>query len=291
MKKISFTKMSGAGNDFILLDKKINPSFELVPDVVGKLCHRRTGIGADGILVIGDHPDYDFTMEYYNSDGSTGTLCGNGARCALWYAQISGRLKNGPLARFLSSDVVYSGEILAENRVKFNLANPKDFRFNFDLVACEQYALASYVHTGSPHVVVNIQQIFEDIKRKDPLYKEISKLPVYDLGREIRYLPEFAPGGTNVNFIDIKDGIVHIRTYERGVEDETLACGTGSVASALICYFNYGLKPPVNLITKNGSQLVVNFEVDENKDVKNVSLSGPAEVTFSGEFFQTMYFK
>ncbi|MGE5399919.1 MAG: diaminopimelate epimerase [Ignavibacteriales bacterium] len=287
MKKISFVKMSGAGNDFVLFDKKVTPALILSPQGIKKLCARGTGIGADGVLVIDDRSGYDFSMEYYNADGSTGTLCGNGARCALKYAELSGRL-SGTGASFISNGNSYSGEILNSGRVRFNLGNPKDLNLDISIWAAGQMIPASFIHTGSPHLVIKADVLRKDPDNPDSAYDNLETLPVVNIGRELRYSDYFAPEGTNVNFIKVSDNKVQIRTYERGVEDETLACGTGSVASALICYLKENMRPPISLVTRSGSELVVDFRINGNK-IDNLSLSGPAEVTFTGEFFSNLY--
>jgi diaminopimelate epimerase len=280
MEKISFTKMSGAGNDFIIIDKDSNPHFDAGDSVIKNLCNRRNGIGADGLITIENSADMDFQMSYYNADGSGSTLCGNGARCAIYMAGLSGRIKNGKTI-FASNNIKYSGEILNDNKVKFNFNSPADFRDKVSLNAGNVSLTASYIHTGSPHVVVNINDITAG---EGKTYKTIADVPVFSLGREIRHLKEFEPAGTNVNFIEIKDNKIYIRTYERGVEDETLACGTGSVASALIGNFIYGLSSPVILKTHGGDDLIVDF-IKENGEIKNLSLTGPVKVVFTGKFF------
>ena len=284
MQKVTFSKYSGAGNDFVLIDKKLNPNLKIKPETIINLCDRRNGIGADGVLLISDSVKNNFTMEYFNADSSGGMLCANGARCALDYAKLTGRIE-GSKANFTSNNVDYSGEIISKNKVKFNLNNPDEFKFNFKVKAGGQLINSSYVNSGSPHVVINIEDILADPKNLNSVYKNIDGVPVFELGREIRNLPEFKPGGTNVNFIKIENGKIFIRSFERGVEDETLACGTGIVASALISFFNYKIEPPVELIAKSGETLTVDFKV-ENKELKkvtNVSLTGSAKEIFKGE--------
>ena len=277
MKKIIFTKMSGTGNDFIFIDESKNPGLIFNGEIVPKLCNRKNGIGADGVITIQNSDEYDFIMNYYNADGSTGSLCANGARCAILYASDSDRLKNGT-AKFLSNNVEYSGEILSNESVKFNLNSPQKIKYNFKIKAANQLITSHFANTGSPHVVINIA----DTVNRFNFFNSFETLPVVPLGREIRYLPEFAPGGTNVNFIKITDNIIQIRSYERGVEAETLSCGTGSVAAAIISYVTDGLRPPIQIITKGNEKLFVNFEV-ENQKVKNISLTGPAKIVFTGE--------
>ncbi len=281
MEKISFIKMSGAGNDFIVIDKKLNPLLNLDHKIIRKLCDRRYGIGADGVITISDSKIYDFEMEYFNADGSTGSLCGNGARCAIRFAEYSSRL-HGNKTNFLSNAVQYAGEVLKDNLIKFNFNSPSKLKLNFKVKAGNQLINSCYIDTGSPHVVIKIDDVLQYTNRLESKYSNLDQFPVLELGREIRYLKEFSPEGANVNFIKIIDGIVHIRTYERGVENETLSCGTGSTASAIISYLIDNLQPPISLFTRGGDKLVVNFNI-ENQKIENLSLTGPANIIFSGE--------
>lgn len=280
MHKILFTKMTGAGNDFIFIDKKVNPEFEITPEKIIKFCDRRFGIGADGVITIEDSAKFDFKMIYYNSDGSTGSLCGNGARCSIWFAEKTDRLKNGS-AIFLSNDFQYSGKVISEELVMFFLDEPREITYNLKLLVADQMISVNFADTGSPHVVIKISDVLKNPADSKSFYNNILNFPVLDLGRKIRDNNYFKPAGTNVNFIDVIDNVIHIRTYERGVEDETLACGTGSVAASLLTYITDELKPPIKLKTFGGDYLSVNFEV-ENQKFKNLSLTGPAKIVFEG---------
>lgn len=280
MQKIFFKKMSGAGNDFIFFDMNQNTGLNLTPEKIRNLCNRRNGIGADGVITIEDLADYSYKMVYFNADGSTGSLCANGARCSIWFAEKTSRLKNR-FAKFISNDAEFSGEVLEDELIRFNLNSPKKIKYNFKVKAFGQMITSNFADTGSPHVVIKISDVLKDTLNPKSSFKDIMDFPVFNLGREIRYCNDFKPGGTNVNFIDVIDNVIHIRTYERGVEDETLACGTGSVAAALICYSTDNLKPPIKLKTFGGDYLTVNFEV-ENQKVKNLSLTGPAKIIFEG---------
>jgi diaminopimelate epimerase len=281
MKHFLFTKMSGAGNDFILFDKKINPEIELNAEIISKICQRGTGIGADGVLLIEDAKDSQYTVKYFNSDGTTGSLCANGSRCAIKYAKISGRVSNQQFEVVVNGQN-YRGQVLESDLVKFHLNSPKDLKRNFKIKAGSQLINASYVNTGSPHTVIKINDVLSDIKKQNSFYKDLNDFPVYNLGREIRYSSDFAPEGTNVNFIDIVNGTINIRTYERGVEDETLACGTGAVASAIVSCFNDGLVPPIKLVPKSGDELFVDFKCS-TENISDLALIGPAVVVFKGE--------
>jgi len=282
MKKFSFFKMSGAGNDFILVDKNINPGF--IPDrnIVQKICNRRYGVGADGVITVSDSNSYDFDMEYFNADGSTGSLCGNGARCAIKFADLSGRIKH-ETTKFMSNGAAYSGKVLSENEIRFFFNPPQKLKYNFKIKAFNQLINACYVNTGSPHVVIKIEDVLNNPADPRLFYDDLYTFPVFELGREIRYHKDFAPEGANINFIKLIDGKIHIRTYERGVEDETLACGTGSTAAAVIGSKLFNLNPPVSLVTRGGDELVVDFKI-EDQEIKDLSLTGPALVTFTGEF-------
>lgn len=268
MKNISFTKMSGAGNDFILIDGDDYPELLLSEKTIQKLCDRHNGIGADGVILISSSKQYDFVMNYHNADGSTGSLCGNGARCAIKFALDTKRIKDKS-TRFLSNNSEYSGEILENGTIRFNLNPPFDLRKNIKLKTAGKDMAAHFINTGSPHVIIKVEDL--DI------------ISVETIGKEIRCLTEFAPGGTNVNFVKIVNEEIHIRTYERGVESETLACGTGSVAAAIICHENDGIKPPVTILPRSKDKLFVNFDV-RNDEFSNVSLTGPVKEVYKGQF-------
>jgi len=266
--------MSGAGNDFVVLDKKQNPKLPIDKNFVHKICDRRNGIGADGLITIEDSTDYNFVMNYYNTDGSTGSLCANGARCAIRFASVSGRI-SGNKANFISNGEKYSGEIISDTEITFNLNSPSNIKYDDKVKAEGKLINAHFADTGSPHIVI-------DLKENEGLFSSLDEVPVEKLGREIRYSKEFAPDGTNVNFINVKNEKLYIRTYERGVEAETLACGTGSVAAALICYVKHKLTLPIEIIPKSNEKLFVNFDM-ENSKVINLSLTGPAKIIFTGE--------
>jgi len=281
MKQIYFTKMSGAGNDFILFDSKLNPNLALNPDFISKICDRRNGIGADGVIFLEDEANSNFKMKYYNSDGSTGSLCANGARCSLQYAYHTNRIGNNVVS-FSANGIEYQGQVLENELIQFFLKTPENLKTNFKIKAAKQLITASFVNTGSPHVVINIKDVLRDPNKLNSNTFTIDDFPVYDLGKEIRYSKDFAPEGTNVNFIDFSDDVIKIRSYERGVENETLSCGTGSVAAAIISFLNKNLKPPIKLIAKSGDVLVVNFKYVDNQFM-DLSLTGPAKIIFKGE--------
>lgn len=281
MKRINFYKLTGAGNDFVLLDGNENQGLEITPSLASALCSRRFGIGADGILFIKDSSSYDFDMAYYNSDGTTGSLCGNGARCAINYASFSGRINNST-AKFTVNNNVYTGMILPGGLIRFDLNAPKEIKLNLNIKAGGQLIPASYVNTGSPHLVINIRNILKYKEVEDSNFGNIDDVAVKEMGSEIRYSEAFAPDGVNVNFYIAEDGIIKIRTYERGVEDETLACGTGSAATAVIAALKEGFLSPVNLLTRGGETLTVDFN-GNGTNFDALSLTGPAKIVFKGE--------
>jgi diaminopimelate epimerase len=282
MKRFSYTKINGAGNDFVLIDKKINPKINLSADEISKICDRSTGIGADGVLIIDDTDQADFEMQYFNADGSTGSLCGNGARCAIKYAAISKRV-NGKQTNFISNSASYKGELLDDSTIKFSLLPPNKIKLKFKVKAHRQFITAHYAETGSPHVVIYIEDILSNPSNIKSAYSKIDELPVRTIGAEIRNLPEFAPDGVNVNFLQKEVDKLLIRSYEKGVENETLACGTGAVAAAIVDFLINKKIPPTKLITKSNAELIVNFETEKNT-FTNVSLTGPVEIEFQGNY-------
>lgn len=275
MNEINFTKLTGAGNDFVLIDKKLNPMISVDSKLIKRICDRRFGIGADGLLTIDDGENTDFKMEYFNSDGSDGMLCGNGARCIIKYADFSGRI-NGTSTKFTFNGEDFSGVLIDEDVIRFQLNSPTKLRENFEIEILNKKFNVSFLDAGAHHVVVNIDEPINAIEG-------IELFPIEEFGREIRYSEYFKPLGTNVNFISIKNNIINIRTYERGVEQETLACGTGSVASAIIAFREGKISTPVKLKTKGGDVLEVDFQINENR-IENVSLTGPAKIVFQGKY-------
>ncbi|MDP3149406.1 MAG: diaminopimelate epimerase [Ignavibacteria bacterium] len=281
MKKYSFVKMNGAGNDFIVFNKDEVAGLQFSSSLIKKLCDRRFGIGADGVITVAKSEAHDFEMEYFNADGTTGTLCGNGARCAIQFADTFNVSKSKSV-KFLSDGIDFSGSVLENGLVRFNLNDPNSIKENFSLKVSASEVNANFINTGSPHVVFFLDDPTLKESNLHGQFTSIDDFPVFTVGKEVRYSKAFAPAGTNVNFLEIKDSVIHIRTYERGVEDETLACGTGSVASAIITFLQKQIPPPLTLVTRGGEKLIVDFSA-EGKLIKNVSLTGPAKINFSGE--------
>jgi diaminopimelate epimerase len=281
MSRFYFTKLSGSGNDFVLFDQKLNENLLLSPIFIKKVCDRRNGIGADGVIFISESNVYPFEMTYFNADGSTGSLCANGARCSLWYGFLTQRIQSERV-NFLSNGAEYSGQVLGDEKIIFYLNSPKKIKLDFKIKAAGQLINAFYCDTGSPHVVIDIGDVLQQPNLVKSYFNNLDNFPVKEIGREIRYSPDFAPDGVNVNFVDLSNEVIKIRSYERGVEDETLSCGTGIVASALISFFNNKRMKPINFLAKSGDILTVDFQPNGN-EVVNISLTGPAKIIFKGE--------
>ncbi|NMM47089.1 diaminopimelate epimerase [Marinigracilibium pacificum] len=255
---VNFYKYQGAGNDFVMLDNR-NGEFDSISiNTISFLCDRRFGIGADGLITVSNSQDKDFDMVYYNADGSQ-SFCGNGSRCAVRFAQHLGMLTDSE-CDFNSTDGPHSAKISDDNisidlYVKGTIKKYSEKEF--------------FIDTGSPHHIV--------------LSKTLENTDVKTEGSAIRYSEKYAPSGSNVNFISlINDSELSIRTYERGVEDETLACGTGITAAALTG-FKLGIKPPVKINAKGGT-LFVTFKHDPDTDnFSDIWLTGPAEKVFEGK--------
>jgi len=254
---MKFYKYHGAGNDFILINNFSADKLNLSNLEIKKLCHRRFGIGADGLMILKKHSEFDFEMDYYNSDGTGGTMCGNGGRCIVAFAKKLNIISD--YTKFIASDGLHEAFINENNIVKLKMNDVKDIiKFNNDYTC----------YTGSPHYIK-----FEDnIKNKD----------VFLEGKKIRYSETFKDEGTNVNFIKIEDkNTLSIRTYERGVEDETLACGTGAVASALtFAEINNDISNEYKIKAKGGV-LKVSFKKANNL-YTDIWLIGPTEFVFKG---------
>ncbi len=280
MKEIFFIKYSGAGNDFVLIDLSKNNFDKLSTDEISLICARHVGVGADGILLFKDSDKHDFELQYYNADGTTGTLCGNGARCAIHYANISGLIET-PSVKFIANNKIFSGEVLDTNSIKFNFDSPERIYLNRKIKIEEMAINYSFADTGAPHVVIDIEEII-NISTGIAVCDKLEDLDVKKIGKVIRNNEAFAPKGVNVNFIKYTDSGLNMRTYERGVEDETLACGTGAVAVALIEVAKGLIDSPVKLNVKSGEQLIVNFEIVNNA-IEKLSLTGNAEQIYQGK--------
>lgn len=269
--EVHFKKMSGAGNDFIVIDNR-SRKIKNGPRLARKLCDRRWGIGADGLILIEDSKIADYQMNYYNADGSYGGMCGNGGRCVALYSATSGIARTRHTFEALNH--IYQATV-AKNYVVLQMKDPQNITLNINLSTSFGKIQAHYVDTGAPHVVIDAVQF----KRR---FGHLSDLPVVDIGREVRNHITFQPEGTNVNVLQInKANSLRMRTFERGVEDETLACGTGAIACAIIGNFVYGLQSPIKVITSSNLTLQVGFRKSK-RQVSDVTLKGPARVIYEG---------
>ncbi len=263
---IPFAKMHGAGNDFILIDDRNNmfPFADL--EWLERIAARRTGVGCEGVIAVQESESADFRMRFFNPDGHEVEMCGNGARCVARYAFDR---KIAPAHMRIETAAGALEAKMQGHDVKLFMTKPADLAIDRKIRLDEQELSYDSVNTGVPHVVVKVP--------------ELEGFDVKDIGAKIRYHEEFSPKGTNANFIAIDgNNEISIRTYERGVEDETLACGTGITAAAIIASISGLVSPPVSVNTAGGDKLVVDFRL-QGKNVENVTLLGPAVYTFNGE--------
>lgn len=260
---IQFEKYQGNGNDFIIIDNR-DASVILSSEKIRKLCDRHFGIGADGLIFLRKSDTYDFEMEYFNSDGNLSSMCGNGGRCLAAFAFLKG-IPNGKEMVFEAFDGVHKAKILDELipdkvcDVALEMTDVWDVQFNGKYY---------FMNTGSPHYVEFVDKVAE--------------IDVVNEGRKTRYSEPFSSEGTNVNFVEYSGDRIFVRTYERGVEDETLSCGTGVTASAIAGFLETGRKDLK--IHTTGGDFRVDFEEEEGK-FKSVWLNGPAEMVFKGNIF------
>jgi diaminopimelate epimerase len=269
--KIDFSKLTAAGNDFVLIDNRKNIIAQKdYKFLAKKLCDRRYSIGADGLILLETSASRDFKMKYFNSDGSHACMCGNGGRSIARFAYDLG-VVNAKMA-FETDAGVINAEILPQDRVKLDLYDPKDIKRDIKIEIDGKEFNADFINTGVPHAVIFV--------------KSVKKINVFKYGRKIRHHKVFAPDGTNVNFVEVaKDNTLIVRTYERGVEDETLACGTGITACGIISTLKGFAKSPVNIIAEGGDKLSVSLKDSGSSDkISNVILEGPAVIAFKGTF-------
>ncbi|HUI08790.1 MAG TPA: diaminopimelate epimerase [Bacteroidota bacterium] len=268
--RLEFTKATGAGNDFVLLNAMGGMPGADLPQLARALCDRHFGVGADGLLVLAPSKRSDFLMLYYNADGSSGGMCGNGGRCVARFALLEGIA--GPRQRFEALGFVYRAEVAPAGSVRLSMKDPAGLRTGLRLSrGTGEPVDGTFIDTGAPHLVV-----FED---------DLERLDVARLGRALRLDPSFAPEGTNVNFVSPEGGsTIRIRTYERGVEAETLACGTGSVASALVASWLRNMESPVRVTVRSGEELTVHF-AREGDSWHDIALEGSAHMLFRGTAF------
>ncbi len=265
---IKFSKLSGAGNDFLMIDNRQFILKDPLDEFVRKVCRRGMSVGADGVILVEPSDKADFRMRYFNADGSEAETCGNGSRCVSRFAFLKGIAPARMAFETLAG--MYKAEVFENGRVKVQVSNPKDLRMSIDLPMSFGSLECHFLNTGVPHVVVVLEE-------------GLDSYDIFNAGREIRYHQKFAPAGTNANFVQVigKDE-VRIRTYERGVENETLACGTGSIASAMILHLLGKCGIPATLITQGGQKLVISYDI-QGTNIQNVFLEGEARLVYEGE--------
>ncbi len=267
--EIVFTKMNGAGNDFVVVDNR-DGSLSLSTEQIALLCDRHRGIGADGFLAVETPASSgtDLRMRYYNADGGEAEMCGNGARC---FSRFGARLLDDGTdsLAFETPAGVISARLLGDN-VELAMSTPHSLSPSTDLTVGGALASVRSINTGVPHAVVFVE--------------DLAHTPVRSIGGDLRRHDHFAPAGTNVNFVsnDHADANIAIRTYERGVEDETLACGTGVVAAALIHHLESGTPSPISVRVAGGDVLEVAFSEPTPGNFESVTLTGPADFVFDG---------
>ena len=271
---MKFTKAVATGNDFVIVDNRSSGVGSSLPELAKNVCYRRMGIGSDGLLVIEKSKKCDFKMRIFNPDGSEAEMCGNGSRCAALYA-----FKNGIAPAKMTIDTI-AGSLnasVAGDIVKVKLTDPKEIKWNMCLDIGKCPYKVNFVNTGVPHTIHFVE--------------DLDKVDVKNLGSHIRNHGEFAPNGTNANFVKIVDKkSIKVRTYERGVEDETLACGKGAVASAIISAEAEKMESPVTVETRGGEKLKVYFEMSGG-EFKNVYLEGKARLIYEGKMIDIKYRK
>lgn len=266
--RLSFTKMNGAGNDFVMIDNR-DLSLDLSREQIAMVCDRHRGVGADGLLAAEPADNgADFKFRYYNADGGEAEMCGNGARC---FGRYATRLLDKPREEISFETIAgtLSAKIIGEE-VEVAMSDPFDLALHSE-VAVEGLSSAIHIlNTGVPHAVAFVDNL--------------ANLDVRKLGAAIRYHDHFQPAGTNANFVkEVSPGHIAIRTYERGVEDETLACGTGMVACAIVYHLLHGASAPVHVDVQGGDTLRIGFQGNAADGFREVTLTGPADFVFDGE--------
>jgi diaminopimelate epimerase len=253
---IEFCKYQGTGNDFVVLDNRKNIYSHLTQQQIAFLCNRRLGVGADGLMMLQLKDGFDFEMKYYNADGKEGSMCGNGGRCIVQFAKDLNIIQHKTY--FIAFDGPHDAVINDAGMVELKMKDVDDVEVRNHI---------SILNTGSPHYIEPVSQL--------------SDIDVETKGKAIRYNEEFHKEGINVNFIEAKHSVVHIRTYERGVEAETLSCGTGATAAALSVAAESKEPQNISVITQGGT-LNIKFTRIDNNIFRNIWLCGPATYVFNG---------
>lgn len=253
---INFSKYQGAGNDFVIIDNRTDFFDKSDYRKIRKICDRRFGIGADGLILIQNKKGYHFEMVYFNADGHEGTMCGNGGRCIVAYAYHHEIIDS--FTKFSAIDGEHEAKVLTPDYVTLKMNDVTNIEIGKDYF---------YMNTGSPHYVAFVT--------------DLETVNVFDEGQKIRFNNRFKSKGTNVNYVELKENFLFVRTYERGVEDETLACGTGITAAALAAALRLDIEDSSFNIKAMGGNLKVSFQREENS-FKNIWLEGSAKKVFEG---------
>ena len=270
---LTFYKMSGSGNDFILVDNRTNIiKPEAAPELARSLCRRKVSVGADGLILIENDQEVDFSWRFFNADGSSAEMCGNGGRCV---ARLANMLDIcGTSLSFRTRAGIIRAELLG-SRVKLQMTKPFDLRLDQELEVNGQRVATHFVNTGVPHTVF-ILDTPDELEEQD----------VVGQGRNVRYHSHYAPAGTNVNFVALLgQRAIALRTYERGVEDETQACGTGATAVALVGAAKGMVEPPVEVHTRSGETLTIYFDATEGLP-DEVYMEGEATLIYQGQLWE-----
>lgn len=262
-----FWKMHGAGNDFILVDDRDGCFPDQNADTIAAICSRRTGIGSEGLILIQVSDTADFRMRFFNPDGNEVAMCGNGARCV---ARLAYDIGAAGATMTIATRAGKLSAVIRDEDVQITMPPPSGCQPDQALeLPSGEMIQYDFLNTGVPHVIV--------------LSDSLEHYSVVDVGSAIRHHAAFSPEGTNANFVEVQsENAIRVRTYERGVENETLACGTGIVAAAVAATLYHGLRAPVSAQAQNGDTLVVDFSV-ENGNVQGLTLTGPAVYVFNGE--------
>jgi diaminopimelate epimerase len=280
MQRIHFYKMTGTGNDFILIDNREGVvDADHCGDFVRRACRRGHSVGADGMILIENDPEVDFKWRFFNADASEAEMCGNGARCAARFAHLTGVVDKRRMA-FRTLAGIIKAELLGD-RVKVEMTTPHSLRMGLNIEAGGRSFDLDFIDTGVPHAVCYVRD-----------EKELESVDVMRWGHALRFHPHFQPAGANVNFACVQDAShISVRTYERGVEGETLACGTGAIASALIPAVRGQVHSPVTVMTRSGESLTVYFETARSArdsgdaQFKVVHLEGEARIAYDADLW------
>jgi diaminopimelate epimerase len=272
--------MSGAGNTFIVIEERCLPEGYDAAPLVPTLCDEgQEHGGADGLIAVAPGSGVDFAMRYFNRDGSTGMMCGNGGRCAVRFAVDHGLVRDESAMTFTNAGVTYRAAVTSRG-IRVWFPDPRAFRLGLELDLAGALRPCHYADVGTPHAVMFVDEA------GDPSIAHVDDIDIASWGPALRRHERFAPDGANANFVELHDGGILLRTFERGVEAETGACGTGAISSALVTAMRRGVKPPIEVTTTSGEKLWVDFTLDGNY-ATNVSLEGGADVVMIGEFSTT----